>query len=91
MAFTEDRGAEFQVFVWSADGSGDLLVASIPNNGGGGPVWSPDGSQIGLGAENASLTPGVSLVIEADGSEVRSLDDFTYESWRGGDMAARIH
>ncbi len=50
------------------------------------PVWSPDGSRIALGHENAFSTDGApNLVIDADGSgEAVPLDDLTYESGRGG-------
>jgi Tol biopolymer transport system component len=85
IAFTEDHGAALRVFVAPADGSTRSLVASLPNNAGN-PVWSPDGSQIALGHQNAFLTEDAdNLVIDADGSgDAVPIDDLTYESWRGG-------
>lgn len=84
-AFTEDHGGEFHVLVAPADGSTRSLVAALPNSPSN-PVWSPDGSQIALGHENAFLTEDThNLVIQADGSgNAVPLDDLTYESWRGG-------
>jgi TolB protein len=85
IAFTEDRGGEFHLFVAAVDGSSRTLLAALPN-GPPNPVWSPDGTQIALGHRNAFLDEGsTSLVLDADGTgETAPLDDLTYESWRGG-------
>lgn len=85
IAWTEDHGGEFHVLVAPADGSTGSLVASLPNAPSN-PVWSPDGSQIALGHQNAFLSEGATnLVIDAVGSgDAVPIDDLTYESWRGG-------
>jgi Tol biopolymer transport system component len=83
IAFTE----ALRVFVAPADGSTPSLVASLPNDARTSSlVWSPDGSQISLGAWIAFLTEDApNLVIDANGSgDAVPLDDLTYESWRGG-------
>jgi Tol biopolymer transport system component len=55
---------------------------------GGGPVWSPDGSQIAFATETGGGYPGVRvghLVVDADGTgEPRKIDEITYLSWLGG-------
>jgi Tol biopolymer transport system component len=85
LAWTEDHGGQFHVVTASADGSAGSIVEILPN-GPSNPVWSPDGSRIALGHQNAYLSDGApNLVLEADGSgEAVRLDDLTYESWRGG-------
>jgi WD40 repeat protein len=87
IAFTEDQGAELPLFVAPADGSTVSLVAEDVGHGPAShPVWSPDGTQIAIGRQNAFLTADAeNIVIDADGSgDAAPLDDLTYESWRGG-------
>ncbi|HEY5858813.1 MAG TPA: hypothetical protein VIX62_00830, partial [Actinomycetota bacterium] len=63
---------EVQVWTASADGSTPSLVASqCCVSDGGGPVWSPDGSQIAFETENAGGTADFRLrylVVNADGT-----------------------
>lgn len=75
---------EQQVWIVSTDGSAPSLFVSDW----GGPVWSPDGTQIALSAEHGAGTPNVRVdrvVVKADGTgDQQEIDQFTYQSWDGG-------
>jgi len=66
--------------IMNADGSGDQIVA--PNTSWG-LAWSPDGSQLALGAEN------MVTILGSDGSFVRNVMQGVQPSWgRAGGVAA---
>lgn len=74
-----------EIRIWTLDGSASSVIASDATRNwfSGGPVWSPDGSQIAfeLGTESH-------LVIDADGTgNARPLERLLYESWNGGSYA----
>ena len=100
LAYTSVAGPdrrELQVWTVSVDGSAPSLVASrcclsddtsIPlenvDSVMGGPVWSPDGSQIAFVTDEGGPLPH-HLVVNADGTgEQREIDELTYLSWLGG-------
>jgi len=68
------------------DGSTPSLVAShCCVSDGGGPVWSPDGSQISFETEPPGDVPHAYLVVNADGTgDPTEIDGLTYLSWGGG-------
>ena len=76
---------------WSvrADGSIPVLVfdptSSAPHDTeGGGPIWSPDGTQIAFRYDSRSHHRSY-LIANADGSgNVQEIDEVQYRSWRGG-------
>jgi Tol biopolymer transport system component len=83
------RSVEIQIWTASTDGSPSTLVASeCCFSDGGGPVWSPDGSQIAFATEKGGGTPAVTthpLVVNADGSgDLTEIEPITYRSWQGG-------
>ena len=86
LAYTSVPGPdhrELQVWTVSADGSAPSLVAlrcCSADGDGGGPVWSPDGSQIAFAPDE-----GGPLVVNADGTgEPTEIDELTYRSWLEG-------
>jgi Tol biopolymer transport system component len=87
--FSGPEHRELQVWTATLDGSAPSLIASqcCPSDGGG-PVWSPDGSQIAFETEHGGGTPSVSLdhlVVNADGSgDARAIDEPIYLSWLDG-------
>jgi len=83
------ESVEIQVWTAATDGSPPTMVASeCCFSDGGGPVWSPDGSQIAFATEKGGGTPAVTtdhLVVNADGTGApREIDEMTYRSWQGG-------
>ena len=68
------------------DGSAPSLVASqMLRVRWGGPVWSPDGSQIAFETEPPGTNPTDHLVVNADGTgDPEEIDELTYRSWAGG-------
>src|SRR4029077_13993956 len=72
-----------EVRIANADGSGDRLLASIPDGAGDfqpGPVWSPDGKTIAVTVmlRGEKVRWVLATVLVADGS-VRSLYSYPYE------------
>jgi Tol biopolymer transport system component len=89
LAYTNFSGSDHQALqVWtvSVDGSGPSLVGSqCCVSDGGGPVWSPDGSQIAFETEPPGDAPHHYLVVNADGTGGQTdIDELTYRSWGGG-------
>jgi Tol biopolymer transport system component len=84
IAWTDGSGSVRVALADGSTGSVSLLAPTTDNSNN--PVWSPDGSQIAVGQGNALLSDGGEVVvIAADGSgETGTIDDLTYESWRGG-------
>jgi Tol biopolymer transport system component len=86
--FMEDRD-RLRIWNGSPDGSTPILVfdpTSSPGMGtlSGGPVWSPDGTQIALRYDPARREKGW-LVANADGTgAAHEIDELQYRSWRGG-------
>jgi Tol biopolymer transport system component len=81
-AFSGPNERELRIWTVSLDGSAPSLVASHTNGEcciDGGPVWSPDGSQIAFETDSSHI------VINADGTDdAREIDELTYLSWLGG-------
>jgi Tol biopolymer transport system component len=76
---------------WSApaDGSTPILVFSPTSDNpegteGGGPIWSPDGTQIAF-RYDAHPDQRSYLIANADGTgDVHEIDELRYRGWRGG-------
>ena len=78
-----------QIWTRSADGSSATLISeTAPQPAAsiwiaGGPVWSPDGTQVAFAL--ASTIGSVWRVVHADGTgDAREIDELRYLSWRGG-------
>ncbi len=87
--FTGDR-ERMQIWNASPDGSTPVLVyGSAPAPGkrlglSGGPVWSPDGTQIAFRYDSTMDEKGW-LVANADGTgAAQQIEELQYLSWRGG-------
>lgn len=76
---TSGGGANYDIYVMNADGSGVTNLTTSPadiqgRDSQGSPAWSPDGSMIAYDG------PGV-YVMNADGSDQRKLSDGTAPTW----------
>jgi len=83
-------GAHEQQQIWSAsaDGSTPVLIfdptADKDFHMAGGPVWSPDGTQIAFRYDTDPDQRSY-LIANADGTgDVHGIDELTYRGWRGG-------
>jgi Tol biopolymer transport system component len=84
------RASKAVVQIWngSPDGSPPVLVFDSTSSPGsdtaGGPIWSPDGTQIAFRYDTHSSQRSY-LVADADGAGVvHEIDELQYRSWRGG-------
>jgi len=89
LAYTNFSGLDYrelQVWAVTVDDSAPSMVASrCCQADGGGPVWSPDGSQIAFETEPAGDAPHDYLLVNADGTgDSTQIDEVTYSSWSGG-------
>ena len=99
LAYTSFAGPdnqELQAWTASVDDSAPSLIAShCCVSDGGGPVWSPNGSQIAFETENGGGTPDVRLghlVVNADGTgDLTEFDELTYRGWLGGWYSCRCY
>lgn len=88
-ATVSDERYDFPFRIWSAapDGSAPVLIfdATGPAPGlTGGPIWSPDGTQIAFRYGKHSSQRSY-LVANADGKgDVHEIDELEYKGWRGG-------
>jgi TolB protein len=82
IAFTVNRDGWGEIWVMRADGANRRRLTELepPENdaaGSGGPVWSPDGTQIAFSAQGGTLEEDQRLtevyVMRADGTDVRRL------------------
>ena len=81
--FSGPEARELEIWTVPVDGSPASMVASHTNDecciASGGPVWSPDGSQIAFETDRRPM------VVNADGTGgAGPVDELTYRSWQGG-------
>lgn len=91
IAYATFSGAHDKVQIWNAlpDGSTPVLVFSPTSDPpedteAGGPIWSPDGTQIAFRYDTHSLQRSY-LIANADGSgDAHEISEIRYRGWRGG-------
>lgn len=72
IAFTSDRDRNLEIYVMSADGTGQTNLTNDPTDDKE-PWWSPDGTQLAFGSFRAG--PPNIFLMNADGSDVRQFTD----------------